>query len=316
MKTRIPVLLEIAGLALCVAAPRWAAAQTAPAVGDALATNIFIYEVQKVDDKEVVQRIRMSADEADVWYKALFDQYVEDYRNGKIPNAPSGLPAHAVAAWKIYYEQLELWQRYIKEVVLEDDNLKATIDEITWTRGGTPVGGAAPGAAGPYRGPEALVAANQNRSLDEQTGDFFRFGSSGAAGDTAAQGPIKREDIKKQVDELYEVIKGQAKELDEKIYKMAIEFVKGLEERRDQRNAYRTWLDEQKDLVVETAMEWGKRQQGELVEVDGVRYELYSPVLGMPKGEGRADVVRVISESLSPYDILNPDGSLRLPAGQ
>jgi hypothetical protein len=165
-------------------------------------------------------------------------------------------------------------------------------------------------------GAEAVVAANQSQSLDDQTASFFTFGGPGAGQQGQNAPVITREQMLQQIIALYEVFLTQGKAADEETYKHAQSINSGLTEREGKRLAYRNWLDDRKDMVIETAQEWGKRQEGQVVVVDGVQYELYSPSLGLPKGAGAADVVRVITDNLTPYDLLNADGTQKEPTGR
>jgi hypothetical protein len=127
---------------------------------------------------------------------------------------------------------------------------------------------------------------------------------------------LTKDGIVLQITSLHEVLKQQGKDTDDEVYRVNQRIATGLAEREGQRLAYKNWLEEQKDFVVEAALEWGRVQQGEIVFVDGVQYELYSPAYGLPRGEGAANVVRVVTDNLSPYDLLNPDGSIRQPLQQ
>lgn len=289
--------------------------------GNPLETYTWRYERTSVSGVDIVRRIKMTWDMGQTWDAQKMDQYRQDASMGKIP-APAGSDPNAVAAWKLYYEQMKLWEEYVKMSCFGGVDLKGTLSEITWARGGAAVGGG-PGGAGiagsggmAGGGAEAIVAKNQNKSLDQQTGEFFTVSGGGGPQQQGGGPPITKQEILKQVDSLTEILKLQAIETDEKVYNANQKLYSGLQTRKGAREAYKNWLQDQKDLVVSAALDWGKRQQGQVVIVDGVQYELYSPSLGLPQGEGPIDTVRVVSENLTPYDILNADGSLRKPSGR
>ncbi len=298
-------------------------AQQAPSVVNPLTTHVFVYESKMVDDVEVVTRKGLTLEEYTAWYLPLHTEWREKSQKGLIPGQPRTNPNdpvihHHIAAWKIYYDQLDLWQKYLKQTIFEDEAMKATISEIQWGQvGGAQAGGApgmGPGAG--FSGPEALVAANQNKSMDSQVGEFFSPASGPGGGPSGTTARIAtRKDIKNQVDEIYDVLKLQGADLSKRVNAIAQGFVNRLESRDTQRVAYFNELDAQKRQVIERAEEWGKRLAGEVVEVDGIRYELYSPAIGIANPEGASDTVRVVTDHLSPYDILNTDGSLKKPAG-
>lgn len=288
-------------------------AQTATTPLNPLETYTWRYERAPVGGQETIRRIRMTWEEGQAWDKVRTDVYLEEARRGQIPGQPQGADPNAVAAWKLYYEQLKLWEEYVQQTCFGGVPLKGTLGEVRWSSNPVVQGPGDPGGMAVGGGAEALVAANQNKSLDQQTGDFFTFGSSPPAGPDGQRPPLTRENILSQITSLHEVLKQQGKETDDEIYRVNQRIATGLAEREGQRLAYKNWLMDQKDFVIEAALEWGKVQQGEIVFVDGIQYELYSPAHGLPQGEGAANVVRVVTDNLSPYDLLNPDGTIRQP---
>lgn len=278
------------------------------------------YEKDTVNGQDVVKRKKMTWDEGQTWDKEKIDSIVKDVNAGKVYGVPPGSDPTAIATWKLYYDQLDLWQKYLEQTVFVGMKLKSTVDDITWSPTGNGQNGqaAAPPGMGPMGGPttgaEAVVASNQGKSLDQQTKEFFSLGGAPKAGQNPAI--VTREQILQQVINLYQVFEDEGKTADEDTYKRAQEINTGLTDREGKRLAYRNWLDDRKEMVVETAQEWGKRQQGQVVVVNGVQYELYSPSQGLPKGAGPRDMVRVVTDHLTPYDLLNPDGSQKEPEQQ
>lgn len=288
----------------------------APATLNPLETYTWRYERSAVGGEETVRRVRMTWEEGQAWDKVRIDTFLEQARRGQIPGQPQGADPNAIAAWKLYYEQLKLWEEYVKQTCFGGIPLKGTLEEVRWSNNPVPEGQGGPGSMAVGGGAEAIVAANQNKSLDQQTGEFFTFGSSTPAGQEGPQPPLTKEGIVSQITSLHDVLKQQALEEDDRVYRANQMIATGLTEREGQRLAYQNWLQDQKEFVVETALEWGKVQQGQIVFVDGIQYELYSPAYGMPKGEGASNVVRVVTDNLSPYDLLNPDGTIRQPLQQ
>jgi hypothetical protein len=92
------------------------------------------------------------------------------------------------------------------------------------------------------------------------------------------------------------------------------EFMAGFEERLAERAAgrqsYREWLDEQHQVARDAVAEWARRYSGEVAVVAGVRYELYRPGAAPATPPDDARVV-ITNHGLTPYDLLNPDGTVR-----
>jgi hypothetical protein len=287
-----------------------------PTTLNPLETYTWRYERSPVGGEETIRRVRMTWEEGQAWDKTRIDVYVNEARRGQIPGQPQGADPNAIAAWKLYYEQLKLWEEYVQQTCFGGVPLKGTLEEVRWSNNPMAENQGGPQGMRVGSGAEAIVAANQNKSLDQQTGEFFTFGSAQQPGQEGPLPPLTKDGIVLQITSLHEVLKQQGKDTDDEVYRVNQRIATGLAEREGQRLAYKNWLEEQKDFVVEAALEWGRVQQGEIVFVDGVQYELYSPAYGLPRGEGAANVVRVVTDNLSPYDLLNPDGSIRQPLQQ
>ncbi len=306
MKGRFLIIAVVATMLAAGGALR--ASAQAPGTDNPLETYTWRYEKAAEQGQEVVKRIKMTWDEGEVWDKEKLQGLQQQAAQGQVLGAPPGADPVAIATWKLYYDQLAMWDEYLKQTALAEVESPASVQDVQWV----PPGMEQAQQGGQRRtGAEAVVAANQGRTLDEQAGQFFSLGGAPQEGAVL----VTRADVLEQVLSLYEMYKGQGRNADGVTYKKAQDITTGLSEREGRRLAYRNWLDDRKDMVVETAMEWGKRQQGQVVVVDGVEYELYSPAQGLPQGAGPTDVVRVVTDHLTPYDLLNPDGTQKKPSG-
>ncbi len=287
--------------------------QGAAAVVDPLQTHTWRYVTTTVEGHDIIKRQMMTWDEGLAWDQQEMEKIRQDISSGQSQVAPPGADLNAVATWKLYHDQLKLWDEYVKQTALSNIESNASVSSIAWVPGGE--GQQQPGSP-MGTGPEAVVAANQSRSLNQQTASFFSAGGPQGPQGPQQTGPISRDGVLQEVLSVYEIFKSEGKMADELTYKNNQNINKGLTEREGQRLAYRNWLDDRKDMVIETAQEWGREQQGQVVAVGGVQYELYSPAQGLPKGPGPANVVRVVTDHLTPYDVLNPDGSQKQPSRQ
>jgi hypothetical protein len=97
------------------------------------------------------------------------------------------------------------------------------------------------------------------------------------------------------------------------------EFVKDLldqlEARAAKRRSYDEWRGSQLDAVMDYVNEWNRRYEGGVTVIAGVRYELYAPD-NVPTQTVRGANIVVTDFDLTPYDILNDDGTLRGPSKQ
>jgi hypothetical protein len=91
------------------------------------------------------------------------------------------------------------------------------------------------------------------------------------------------------------------------------QLLKDLDDRKRQRAEYAEWRQEQRDRIIDYVNEWSRRYEGNVVMIAGVRYELYSPGTVPPAAPRGANIVET-DYDLTPYDLLNEDGTLRGPA--
>jgi len=99
----------------------------------------------------------------------------------------------------------------------------------------------------------------------------------------------------------------QAGEIDEEKHEEVLTYQQRLVNRANLREAYNAWLEEQKELVLEFAGQWLKKMRGEEVTIDGNLYLISSePLRRVPR-----NAVNIVTNKLTPYDIVNEDGTLK-----
>ena len=99
----------------------------------------------------------------------------------------------------------------------------------------------------------------------------------------------------------------QAGEIDEEKHEETLAYQQRLVNRANLREAYNAWLEEQKGLVLEFAGQWLKKMRGEEVTIDGNLYLISSePLRRVPR-----NAVNIVTNKLTPYDIVNEDGTLK-----
>lgn len=280
-------------------------------------------EITRWDGSVTVERRSMTTEEAAAFDRERIAGYAQAARNGTLPWYPAGNagaqagPEGAGAAdpdlfakWSLYAEQLALWTDYVERFALAGKKPTRTLADFKFP--GDPTGGegqegqnfvSREGSA------ERLVEKNQFRSMDDQVGDFFTPGGGNEAGGQQ-QVAWTHEDLDKQATSLYQAYAQDLKELEEDQLKYLVQLDARLGEREIQRKAYDDWrLDQQFDLqaVVE---DWQRRYEGQVSVIDGVRYELYRPGT-VPNAVTRGAQIVETNFVLTPYDILNEDGTLK-----
>ncbi|MBI5153701.1 hypothetical protein HZA57_00555 [Candidatus Poribacteria bacterium] len=299
-----------------------AAAEAAPATGDA-AERLgqmydFIYEPALLwDGRQTVIRKRYTVEEAESIRQAAIDQIRQAAQAGVLPNYDPVADPNAWAEWVFFSTQLELWSQYVDKTVLAGlgEGVDA-YDNVQWP--GTPAAPSAAGAEGgeeggaatsQRRGAEVLVAANQNRSLDDQVGDFNPFSGIGGDGN-ANPTAFPPETIGRQVVTQYNDALNRLRGMESDQEEFMAGFIARIIERSNRRLAYKDWREDQQMLLEDYIADWNRRYNGDVVLIGGVRYELYRPG-AVPASVPRDSNVVVTDFRLTPYDILTEEGRLR-----
>lgn len=110
-----------------------------------------------------------------------------------------------------------------------------------------------------------------------------------------------------QLQGLLQALYQQAGEVEEEKHDEDLAYQQRLVNRANSREAYDTWLEGQKELVQEFAQHWLKKMSGEEVTIDGNLYLISSePLRRVPR-----NAVNIVTNKLTPYDIVNEDGTLK-----
>ena len=88
-----------------------------------------------------------------------------------------------------------------------------------------------------------------------------------------------------------------------------VDFLGRIELRENRRKDYKQWLEDQKQIVVDFTRNWARKENQQEITIDGTMYLLSDePLENVPR-----NTVNVVSKKLTPYDILNADGTLKKP---
>ena len=160
---------------------------------------------------------------------------------------------------------------------------------------------------GGQRGVNNIIAQNERTTDDEELKELFTFTPSGDG--NAAE--FLSTDMDTQVVDLYNNWLNALETIEEEQNEFIVAFESRLEERDASRIAYAEWRMDQQVQLLDTVNEWARRYDGSVAEIEGVRYELYKPG-GAPKNTPRGTRVIETNYRLTPHDILNEDGTVRL----
>lgn len=308
-----------AGAAIPEQANGSAPAATGGATEAVLGVSDFRFErTQSYDGQPGVRRVKLSAEDV----AAYDDEWVNHFKD-MAPGGPRAADAAAWAQWQYYSDQLQMWSEYMKMYVLAGNDSSYSFDTIKWPGTPAPAAGAAGAAGGAggtgagadpgagYTGANQVIARNQNKSMDEQLGDFNPFSGIGGGNGQAANYPPNT--IEDQVKKLYNNWYKEARKLEKTQQRDMTDFSDKIQSRRSQREAYTNWRDERKQLIEDALVEWNRRYTGDVALIGGVRYELYRPGT-VPANIPRGTSVVVTDYALTPYDILTDDGKVKEPA--
>jgi len=88
-----------------------------------------------------------------------------------------------------------------------------------------------------------------------------------------------------------------------------LDFLSRLDYRDNRRKDYAQWLEDQKSLVVDFTRRWARKENEQEINIDGTIYLLSEePLDSIPRNS-----VNLVTKQLTPYDLLNADGTLKKP---
>lgn len=86
-------------------------------------------------------------------------------------------------------------------------------------------------------------------------------------------------------------------------------FLNRIDRRENRRSDYKQWLEDQKELVIDFTHQWARKENQQEINIDGVIYLLSEqPLENVPR-----NAVNLVTPKLTPYDLLNADGTLKKP---
>ncbi|MGF1572241.1 MAG: hypothetical protein ACFCU1_04145 [Sumerlaeia bacterium] len=266
-------------------------------------------ELTRWDGTKFVNRKRITYDEAKEFDRLAQERYVQliTSRPG-FPGYDGTTPPNIWAEWCHYSDQVELWSRYVDEVVLAGTRLdNSTYQEIQWP-GGAPDPTQQQGTG--LDGQTNIVNYASQTSLDDQTSDLL-FGPNPGAGQQQQADSLDPSVMTDQIVKVYNSRLQDLRNLENEQESFYTEFLDRLAERKTQRLAYVDWRNDQERAIEDAVIDWNRRYNGSVANIGGVRYELYRPG-AVPDNVQRDSVVVVTEFDLTPFDILNPeDGTLK-----
>ncbi|MCE5231120.1 hypothetical protein LLG95_16205 [bacterium] len=109
-------------------------------------------------------------------------------------------------------------------------------------------------------------------------------------------------------DEYREKFTEAAKQLDEQIYTIYMEMLKGIDKRQVTNENYEKWIKEKRQEVTNYAETWRKLEHGETIMIGGTMFLVSKDPLESVPNQSINIIKR---ERLTPADLLNPDGTVR-----
>lgn len=188
------------------------------------------------------------------------DAFLEAY-NQALQSAPRDEPIEYViyrACWQYWYNQMDLWEKYVQNQVFLTPGAKTRLDGIDFTN------------------------VNGVKSTTAEIARLLKVESEGIS-----IADKRRND----------------------------EFLTRLEYRNNRREDFKGWLLDQKAAVQTFTSDWIDRREGRELTIDGTIYLVSDKPLDAVPIDAVNVVTNVVQDQLkvTPYDILNADGSLRKP---
>ncbi|MCX8037061.1 MAG: hypothetical protein N3D11_08470 [Candidatus Sumerlaeia bacterium] len=120
---------------------------------------------------------------------------------------------------------------------------------------------------------------------------------------------IKPSAMKSALEHVYHSMTDMAHQVAQEDSEKSRQYLVRLSEREDRRERYAEWLKDQAREIEKVAEDFRKRLAGDQFEIDGVRFLVSEkPLSYIPKG-----AKNIVTERLTPYDLLESDGTLKRP---
>ncbi len=309
------------------AAPEGGAAPAATNTGKGIAQLFEFRYIPSAtfNGKKVVTRKQLTKEEAAAFDASVIAEFGKLATDDKLPNKAFNKTTNTAqewGQWLLYAHQLDNWTIYCRDVALAGSSNKTDPEEdIHWPGdpkkdeaaqgAGQEVADAGGGKGGGSRPPRPTNIYNENRSLDDQVTDFFSVPDTRQG--TQGRQVIDPKQMDDQAKKLYDAFLTDLREVEKKQTAFVKKLQNDIAQRQRDREGYQEWRDNQKRIVMDYVEEWNRRYEGRIVTVAGVRYEMYKPGTEPTNATRFANIV-VTDYDLTPYDLLNEDGTLRGPA--
>lgn len=203
---------------------------------------------------------------------------------------PPPIDPQAMGEWYYYYQQVLAWERYVRQEVLmlSDTELENRYDLDT-----------AMTQQDLYLAPQGPNMPPPLIHFDNEQDPIVEFISA-----------VLPSRIGSALDHMHRVMEDKAQEKAKEDSDRSREFVARLNARKERRFRYREWLSDRTTEIRKLAADYRKRLAGEQFEIDGVVFLVTDkPVEHIPLG-----AVNIVTERLTPYDLLDEQGRLKKPA--
>jgi hypothetical protein len=236
----------------------------------------------------------------------------------------SGSDPRALGEWTFAYWQLTLWEWYVthETLMLSEDLTIQDVDDFvqaiqkkrepiwTWTE-------IRPETAEPK---EWIQVNREFPPLEKPTEEesssinvVRTMGTESFGGKMVApQLPPSAGGYDLEAAALYRVYKDCAYAVDAQDHDRYFGLLNRLRERQVARDRYNEWVEDRHGLVIKFAEEWGRKFDGSEFDIDGVLYlvsEIGEPEPNVPLNGRNLVIDRIVT----PYDLLNRDGTLKKP---
>lgn len=286
---------------------------------------------------DVVVRRRMTLAEAEQFDDTVRAYFLELLNDGEIEQfQPGSGNPNEWAVWLTYAAQVELWSEYATNIVMAGSEVGFERPEISWP--GDPAEGdqqqqqALIGGFPGAMGPGGMQPGGQQDSGTDDGFEFSpvpdtrggqqpqpafaggQFGGGFGGGFGGAQGGmvIDPAQMDEQMLEIYQTTWRALRDEEDRQLALIRDLNEQLETRERMRGEYETWKVDQRDQLIEWVADWSRRYDGQTLVIAGVQYELYNTDAepgAVPRG---ANLV-ITDYGITPYDILEEDGTLRGP---
>lgn len=208
---------------------------------------------------------------------------------GQPPQGPPPVDPQAMGEWYYYYQQMIGWERYVAEETLL---FQQGENEENYDLGNA-------------LQPENLYLVPQPENAPPPVIHF----DAKETNINAYLSVVRPNSSALAVDQMRRMMEEWAEKRAEEDSEKSREFVARLNARKERRFRYREWLNDRATEVRKLAEDYRRRLDGDAFAIEGVEILVtQEPLRNVPLNS-----INVVTNSLTPYDLLESDGTLRKP---